>query len=124
MSTTFATIFKNVRLDASMKGSVAVSDVEDLTRYVLDAYAEVMRLRPDIRLKTDGTMLARTLASTASTLPDELDELRAGVESYVRFRVHSKSGKDEQQAAQSSAALQQFYNALGIATSAPQTQGG
>ena len=124
MSVSFITIFKNARADASMKGSVAVSDTDDLTRYVFDAYAEVMRLRSDLRIKTDGTLLSRTLATGSSSLPDELDDLAAGIEWYVRFRIHSKSGKDEQQAAQSAAALQMFYAALGISTFAPQTQGG
>ena len=124
MSVQFATLFKNARLDTSMKGSVAVSDPDDLRRYAFDADAEVMRLRPDLRIKNDGTMLTRTLASTSYSFPDELDDLCHAIESYIRFRMHSKSGKDEQQAAQSSSALQMFYVALGVSTVEAQSQGG
>lgn len=119
MSVTLATIYANVRRDTGLTGSTTVSDTEDMPRWTRDAYAEIMRLNPYLRIKADGSMLARTLASGETSLPDELDEVQTAVEAYVAFRVHRMSNEDERGRSRAAEAYNRFLSILGLPT-APQ----
>ena len=114
MSVLLSTVYANVRRDTGLVGSTVVSDTDDMPRWTREAYAEIMRLTPHRRLKSDGTLLARTLGSGETSLPDELDDVQVAVEAYVRFKVWSKSNADERDRQRAGESYNVFLATIGL----------
>ena len=109
----FSEIEKRVRDDAELvqSGQVAPQLIEKYTR---DAYKAIADLRPELRIRENGAILARTLADAATGIPGEHAEFIVAYVAYVKWRIRSRFKMEASQAAAARSDWRDYMQALGF----------
>lgn len=81
--------------------------------WACDAVREVFNLKPELRIKADGTLYSATLATTENDIPASIEPYVDAVKCFIAFRYFSMSKltADQQAAA---AEFARFRSALGF----------
>jgi hypothetical protein len=110
--TTIEDILKEAFEERRLTGSIAASAKLPLT-WACDAVREVFALKPELRIKTDGTLHAATLATTETDIPSTIEPFVDAVKCFVAFRYFSMSKAQVDQEA-AAAEFRRFRAALGF----------
>lgn len=98
-------------------------DTLKISGYIRDAYRDIMDKRPDARIKDDGSMMPGHLTADTTTLYGELNDFMSSFVYYVKWRIHSRSKMEANQAHAAASDWRDYMQSLGFNTPEPQDGG-
>jgi hypothetical protein len=98
-------------LSDQISGQYRWTDAE-LLQHVREGIREVYQRRPDLRLQSNGTLLAITDPANAAATLSLSDDYRAALVSWTCYRALSQDDADRENAARSRSFFEQFQTVV------------